>query len=170
MQVDTNVSESDIGGIKEGDKASFTVDAAPGRVFSGTVTQLRQSPQTVQNVVTFDAVVSVDNHDLTLKPGMTASTRIIADQRGDVMRVPNQALRYAPGGAAAGGDLNRVWVLRDGKPVPVQVTTGLDDENFTEIVAGDLRPGDQVITGEAHGAATARSAAPPSAAPTTSRS
>jgi HlyD family secretion protein len=162
MQVDTNVSESDIGGIKEGDKASFTVDAAPRRVFSGTVTQLRQSPQTVQNVVTFDAVVSVDNHDLILKPGMTASTRIIADQRGDVMRVPNQALRYAPGGVAPGGDQNRVWVLRDGHPVQVQVTTGLDDETFTEIVTGDLHPGDQVITGEAHGTATARSAAPSS--------
>jgi HlyD family secretion protein len=161
MQVDTNVSESDIGGIKEGDKASFTVDAAPRRVFTGTVTQLRQSPQTVQNVVTFDAVISVDNHDLILKPGMTASTRIIADQRGDVMRVPNQALRFAPGGAAPTSEQNRVWVLRDGHPVPVQVTTGLDDETFTEIVTGDLHAGDQVITGEARGAATSRSAAAP---------
>jgi len=151
MQVDTNVSESDIGGIKEGDKASFTVDAFPKRVFEGTVPQVRQSPQTVQNVVTFDAVVSVKNEDLALKPGMTASTRIVVDQRSDVIRVPNQALRYAPGGlAGSAGDGSHVWVLRDGRPVSLPVVPGLDDENFTEIVKGDLRSGDEVIVGEEH--------------------
>ena len=81
MQVDANVSESDIGGIKEGNKATFTVDAYSKRLFEGTVTQVRQSPQTVQNVVTYDVVVSVDNSDLALKPGLTAATRIIIDQR-----------------------------------------------------------------------------------------
>ena len=100
MQVDANVSESDIGGIKNGNKATFTVDAYPKRVFEGTVTQVRQSPQTVQNVVTYDVVVSVDNSDLALKPGLTAATRIIVDQRSDVLRVPNQALRYVPTGTA----------------------------------------------------------------------
>ncbi|HTY67303.1 MAG TPA: efflux RND transporter periplasmic adaptor subunit [Alphaproteobacteria bacterium] len=154
MQVDTNTSESDIGGVKEGDKATFTVDAYPKRIFEGTVTQVRQSPQTVQNVVTFDAVVSVANTDLALMPGMTASTRIIVDQRANVVRVPNQALRYAPGGMAPvpAGEA-RVWVLRDGGPVAVPVATGVDDESFTEIVKGDLRPGEQVIVGEDHGAA-----------------
>ena len=172
MQVDTNVSESDSGGIKEGDKATFTVDAFPKRVFAGTVTQARQSPQTVQNVVTFDAVVSVENHDLALKPGMTASTRIIIDQRTDVLRVPNQALRYAPGGlasaeapaagiAANNGEASRVWVLRDGRPVSLAVKPGLDDENFTEIIDGDLRPGDQVIVAEERDAAGGRSGTPP---------
>ncbi len=102
MQVDTNVSESDIGGIKDGNKALFTVDAFPKRTFDGAVTQVRQSPQTVQNVVTYDVVVSVDNTDLALKPGMTAATRIVIDQRNDVLRVPSQALRYAPAAAAAG--------------------------------------------------------------------
>jgi HlyD family secretion protein len=160
MQVDTNVSESDIGGVKEGNKASFTVDAYPTRVFEGTVNQVRQSPQTVQNVVTFDAVVSVDNHDLALMPGMTASTRIIVDQRADVLRVPNQALRYAPGGLESAGEEPRLWVLRDGKPVPLPVTVGLDDENFTEIVNGDLRPGDQVIVGEERGASGRRPGLP----------
>ncbi|MGO9392293.1 efflux RND transporter periplasmic adaptor subunit [Rhodoblastus sp.] len=157
MQVDTNVSESDIGGIKEGDKATFSVDAFPNRVFSGVVTQVRQSPQTVQNVVTFDAVVSVDNTDLALKPGMTASTRIIVDQRANVLRAPNQALRYTPSafaGAATpvkqGG--GRLWVLRDGQPVAVDVVVGLDDENFTEIVQGDLHDGDKIIVGEERGA------------------
>ena len=121
MQVDANVSESDIGGIKEGNKATFTVDAYPKRMFEGTVTQVRQSPQTVQNVVTYDVVVSVDNSDLALKPGMTAATRIIVDQRSDVLRVPNQALRYVAEPAAArcasARSGPRVWVLRDGKPV-----------------------------------------------------
>ena len=98
MQVDANVSESDIGGIKNGNKATFTVDAYSKRVFEGTVTQVRQSPQTVQNVVTYDVVVSVDNSDLALKPGLTAATRIIVDQRSEVLRVPNQALRYVPTG------------------------------------------------------------------------
>src|SRR5471032_2181951 len=133
MQVDTNVSESDIGGIKEGNKAAFTVDAFPKRTFEGTVTQVRQSPQTVQNVVTYDVVVSIDNADLALKPGMTAANRIITDQRADVLRVPSQALRYSPvtagatrrsgsAGRTRPAEQRRVWVLRDGKAVRVAVT------------------------------------------------
>src|SRR5450631_3108058 len=98
MQVDTNVSESDIGGIALGNNATFTVDAFPKRTFDGVVNQVRQSPQTVQNVVTYDIIISVTNSDLTLMPGMTAASRIVVDQRADVIRVPNQALRYSPGG------------------------------------------------------------------------
>ncbi len=101
MQVDTNASESDVGGVKEGNPASFSVDAFPKRIFSGKVVQLRNSPQTVQNVVTFDAVISVPNNDLALLPGMTASTRIVIAERDGVIRVPNQALRYMPGGLPA---------------------------------------------------------------------
>jgi HlyD family secretion protein len=133
MQVDANVSEGDIGGIKQGNKATFTVDAYSKRVFEGTVTQVRQSPQTVQNVVTYDVVIGVDNSDLALKPGLTAATQVIVDQRGEVLRVPNQALRYIPTGSATHPtNQARVWLLRDGKPVPVQVATGLDDEHYTE--------------------------------------
>ena len=150
MEVDANVSESDIGGIKLGDKATFTVDAYPKRTFEGTVTQVRQSPQTVQNVVTYDIVVSVDNSDLTLMPGMTAAGRIIVDQRKDVTRVPNQSFRYLPKShaGAARSDHAQVWVLRDGQPVAIPVVTGLDDDSFTEIVSGDLKLGDPVITAE----------------------
>ncbi len=165
MQADTNVSESDIGGIKEGDKALFTVDAFPNRTFQGTVTQVRQSPQNVQNVVTYDVVVSVDNPDLALKPGMTAANRIVTAERENVLRVPSQALRYSPEGLAGargprgqrgvtakptanGTRSGRVYVLRDGKPVAVRVTAGLDDDSFTEIVKGDLKPGEQVIIAE----------------------
>jgi len=167
MQVDTNVSESDIGGITLGDKATFTVDTFPNRTFEGTVTQVRQSPQTVQNVVTYDVVVGVGNNDLALKPGMTAATRVIIDERADVVRVPVQALRYLPAAAArsanpeggaqsqppasVGADDNgraRIWLLRDGRPTAVPVVVGLDDDNFTEIVEGDIKPGDRVVVGE----------------------
>jgi hypothetical protein len=91
-----NVSEGDIGGIKLNNSVQFSVDAFPNRVFEGTVTQVRQSPQTAQNVVTYDVVVSVGNADLMLKPGMTAAVRVITDQHNGVLRVPSQALRYAP--------------------------------------------------------------------------
>jgi len=150
MQVDANVSESDIGGIKPGDKATFTVDAYAKRTFEGTVTQVRQSPQTVQNVVTYDIVISVDNSDQALMPGMTAASRIVIDRRDDVIRVPNQALRYVPKGiaGAAPSAKPQIWVLRDGKPVPVPVVAGLDDDSFTEIASGDVKPGDLVITAE----------------------
>ncbi|MGA8898385.1 efflux RND transporter periplasmic adaptor subunit [Bradyrhizobium sp.] len=150
MEVDANVSESDIGGIKPGNKATFTVDAYPKRIFEGAVNQVRQSPQTVQNVVTYDIVIGVDNSDLALRPGLTAASRIVTDERKNVMRVPNQALRYSPKdlSRAAPPDHTRVWVLRNDAPVAIAVATGLEDDSFTEIVNGDVKPGDLVITGE----------------------
>jgi len=162
MQVDTNVSESDVGGVKEGDKATFTVEAYPNRRFSGTVVQVRQAPQTVQNVVTYDVVVGFDNSEHLLMPGMTATTRIITDQRNDVLRVPNRALRFSPGGLVSGPEAStsassltashtspsEAWVLRSGHPVRVSLEIGLDDDTYTEVRQGDLKPGDQVIVGE----------------------
>ena len=161
MQVDASVSESDIGGITDGDKAIFTVDAFPKRTFEGTVRQVRQSPQTVQNVVTYDVVINVDNSDLALKPGMTAATRTIIDERNNVVRVPNQALRYSPGGSPVANNSSRggnatqaqVWVLRDEEPVAISVVVGLDDDNFTEIVKGELKPDDRVIIAKQRDAA-----------------
>jgi HlyD family secretion protein len=155
MEVDANVSESDIGDIKSGNKATFTVDAFTKRTFEGAVNQVRQSPQTVQNVVTYDVVISASNSDLALKPGMTAASRIIVDQRNDVIRVPNPALRYTPHGLSdvAPPAHVQVWVLRDGKPVPVPVTIGLDDDNFTEIVSGDVKAGDLIVIAEQRTAA-----------------
>lgn len=161
MQVDANVSESDIGGIRIGNKATFTVDAYSRRAFEGSVTQVRQSPQTVQNVVTYDVVVSVDNSDLALKPGLTAATRIIVDQRSAVLRVPNQALRYVPTGTVLReAKQPRVWVLRDETPTPVQVTGGLEDDEFTEIIQGDLKVDDKVIIAEQQNSPNGRSGVP----------
>lgn len=166
MQVDTNVSESDIGGIKNDNRAEFTVDAFPKRNFHGQVSQIRQSPQNVQNVVTYDVVVSIDNFDGSLKPGMTAATRIITDQRSDVLRVPSQALRYSPVRSDTGarrrsatstrsgtGPQPHVWILRDGAPARIPVTVGLDDDTYAEIVKGDLKADDQVIIAEQRNAA-----------------
>ncbi len=155
MQVDTNVSESDVGDIRRGDRAEFRVEAFPDRVFVGKVTQVRQAPQTVQNVVTYDVVVEVDNSQLSLKPGMTATVRIITARRENVLRVPDLALRYSPGGLAATLEqaaslAPHVWVLQNRKPVRVDVTAGLDDDSFSEITGG-LKEGDRVIVSERTG-------------------
>lgn len=171
MQVETNVSESDIGGVMAGHQGAFTVDAFPKRAFQGKVSQVRQSPQTVQNVVTYNVVVSVDNSDLALKPGMTAAVRIVVDERADVLRVPNQALRFAPSAPASAAPNQRpasgvdeatqaqVWVLRRGEPAAIPVVLGLEDDSFTEIVSGNLKAGDEVITAE-QTAPASRPAAP----------
>ena len=93
MQVDTNVAESDIARVQVGQKATFTVDAYPGLVFEGKVTQIRQAPINVQNVITYDAVIQVANPDLKLFPGMTANVTILTEQAGNVLKIPNAALR-----------------------------------------------------------------------------
>jgi multidrug efflux pump subunit AcrA (membrane-fusion protein) len=98
------VSESDIGAVKQGDAADFTLEAFPGRTFHGRVVQVRQAPQVVQNVVTYDAVVSVANPRFLLKPGMTATVGIVSARRQDVLRIPDQALRFSPGGLASARD------------------------------------------------------------------
>jgi HlyD family secretion protein len=166
MQVDANVSESDIGGVRLGEPTSFTVEAYPARVFQGTVTQVRQAPQSVQNVITYDVVIGAPNPDLLLKPGMTATTSIVTDHRDNVVRVPDQALRYAPGGPTSAAATaaatttpamgptartGHVWILRDGRPVQIAATLGLDDDTYAEIVGGDLSPGDRVIVSEQSG-------------------
>src|SRR5581483_7324239 len=160
MQVDANVSETDIGGVRVGEAATFTVEAFASRVFEGRVAQVRQAPQTVQNVVTYDVVISVANSEFLLKPGMTATVRIVVDHRDDAVRVPDQALRYAPGGQAPSGSQPRVWVLHDGRPVAVPIDIGLDDDAFSEVVRGDVTAGDPVITGEQAGATSSSGRAP----------
>jgi len=176
MQVDTNVSESDIGGVKVGDHATFSVQTFPNRQFEGRVRQVRQAPTTVQNVVTYDVVVDVDNQDGALKPGMTATTRIVKAERDNVLMLPEQALRFKPEGvqsdrgagsprrsdrpasgastrtASGGGDgtrRGRAWMLRDGKPTAVPLAIGLEDGTSAEIAKGELAEGDQVIVAEA---------------------
>ncbi|MBZ5588108.1 MAG: efflux RND transporter periplasmic adaptor subunit [Acidobacteriia bacterium] len=189
MQVDTSVAEADIGKLRPGMKATFSVDAYPNERFVGTIRQVRNSPQTVQNVVTYDAVIDVSNPELKLKPGMTANCTFVWAERDAALRVPNAALRFHPpadllahptpaakngqrgagaeaaqgatasgkGGPAGAADPDRrtVWVLRDGKPLPVVIRGGVSDGSLTEVAEGDLSEGDQVIT-EASGGTAAQ--------------
>ncbi len=169
MQVDANVSESDIGSVHTGDTARFSVEAWPGRVFDARVVQVRQAPQAVQNVITYDVVVAVDNPQLLLKPGMTATVSIVTAQRDGVLRVPDQALRFQPSGMPQGATgagrgaaaQQRVWMLRDGRPVAVPVRIGLDDDTHAELLGGALAQGDEVIVGEQRPSAAAARAATP---------
>jgi len=164
MQVDTNVSETDIGAIREGQPASFHVESYPERTFEARVLQVRQAPQTIQNVVTYDVVLGVDNLDRRLKPGMTATARIVVDACQRVLRVPDQALRYSPSGAAAPKPPHgerQVWTLVDGRPVAVPVSLGLDDDSYSEVTAGALEPGQAVIVGERGAASSPAAGAAP---------
>jgi HlyD family secretion protein len=156
MQVGASVSESDIGRVATDQEVAFSVDAYPGVTFNGRVSQVRNAPVTVQNVVTYEVVVSVDNSDLRLKPGMTANVSITTASRPDALRVPTSALRFRPpadsdrAGAAAAADAptphgTRVWVLdAAGRPRPVPVSGGIADDRFTEVASG-LHEGDRVI-------------------------
>jgi HlyD family secretion protein len=232
MQVIANIDQADIGLVEQAKGASFNVDAFPGQEFKGTIQQMRLNPQTVQNVVTYNVVIDVANPEQKLKPGMTANLTITIDERNDVLKVPNAALRFTPqssdvstgswrggsgngsggsrrgagqqsngaGGNGAGaqagdgaqagngangassangaagdgasqqgargqfasstspvlpGQLRRVWVLgADGKPQPRRIKIGLTDGASTEVVEGDLKEGDVVITGQTISAAS----------------
>lgn len=209
MQVDTNVAEADVGKLQGGMSATFTVDAFPGERFEGVVRQIRYAAQTVQNVVTYDAVIDVRNPELKLRPGMTANVTFVYAERDDALRVPNAALRFRPptevlaalqresgargahadptapgqepkadaappraagagagkggasgkpngnGKAAGGRDVpgrKTLWVLRAGKPVEVRVKTGVTDGTLTEVLEGDLQPGDACVVDAGAGA------------------
>ncbi len=155
MQVDTYVSESDIGGVRVGQAATFTVEGFPHTSFRGHVWQVRKAPITVQNVVTYDAVIRVDNPEGKLLPGMTANVRILTDERRNVLRVPLPALQFRPPGYAAAGETRmasegaQIWVLRSGRAVQIPVKVGVNDGASVEIADGELRDGDAVIVGAA---------------------
>jgi HlyD family secretion protein len=176
MQVDANVSEADIGRLAVGQESSFTVDAYPERTFRGKISEIRNAPMTIQNVVTYDVVIQVDNKDLKLKPGMTANVSILVAHKEGILKVSNAALRFRPEsvkggevGAKRKGELSkgqglsegsrpaqgegkltgRVWVLSPGgKPKAVSVVIGISNGTFSEVVSGDLKEGAEVIVEE----------------------
>lgn len=149
MQIDTYVDEADIGRITTGQEVEFAVDAYPTTVFKGKVGQVRIAPTTVQNVVTYDVVIMVDNSDLKLKPGMTANVTILVAKANGVPKVPNIALRFNPQpGDTAKKPVTKgagVWVLADGKPRRVPVTVGISDGTYTELKSGELAESAEVI-------------------------
>jgi HlyD family secretion protein len=202
MQVIANIDQADIGLVEQAKEANFTVDAFPGNEFKGKIQQIRINPQNVQNVVTYNVVIDVDNPEQKLKPGMTANLELTIDKRDNVLKVPNAALRYTPqatgsqgtqnangaagqGGrrrqaqsAGSGGDnattndtsqsgnsrggnfapstapvlegqTRRIWVMGpDGQPQPRRIKVGLSDGASTEVLEGELKEGDVVITGQ----------------------
>lgn len=157
MQIDTSFAEADVGNIREAQVARFSVDAFPDKSFKGVVKQVRLNPTTQQNVVTYDVVVSVDNPDRILLPGMTAYVNITTAQRHKVLLIPNAALRFKPqeNGGQSGARQGRaerqednrgtVYVLQDQRLKAVPVTTGITDNRFTEVLSGGVRAGDEVV-------------------------
>ena len=153
MQVDTNVDESDIGKIERGQHATFLVDSYPNTAFQGLVAEIRKAPIVTQNVVTYDVVISVDNSDLRLFPGMTANVTILTAKLEDTLKVPNSVLRFRPSSAVlkknglspAKPDASQVYVLTGGKLKSMPVTFGLSDGRYTAVSSGEIRPGEQVV-------------------------
>ncbi len=153
MQIDTNVAESDVGVVKVGQNVEFAVDAYSDNTFKGKVWQIRQAPITVQNVVTYDVVIQVNNRDLKLMPGMTANVNIIVSMSNDVLRITNAALRFrfpersSSAGTAGAAEVKKpvVWVLENGRPKRTPMTPGITDGTYTEVVSGNLREGQALI-------------------------
>lgn len=157
MQINISVAEADIGQLYIGQRINFTVDAFQQRKFSGIVKQVRLNPTIQENVVTYNVVAMVDNDDGALLPGMTANIHFVVMQKNDVLRVPNAALRYQPKdiessevSKTARSDHRSVLyqLSANSKPIPVSVTTGISDGNFTEIIEGAVQAGDKAIISE----------------------
>lgn len=154
MRVIANVDEADIGGVKVGQRVTFTVDAYPNDTFEGSVTQVRQEATTTNNVVTYEVVISAPNQDLKLKPGLTANVNIYTEEIKNVLSVPSKALRYTPEKETVGGrkiqDIsnakNKVWTLEGNTLVAHKVTIGSTDGIHTQILSG-IKKGAKVITG-----------------------
>jgi HlyD family secretion protein len=176
MELHVDVDEADVGRLSAGQKATFTVDAYPNRTFSAHVTEVRFSPKTVEGVVTYETLLGVDNSDLSLRPGMTATADIVVKRVKDALLIPNAALRFTPPKPTKLTEENRgllgallphhpgrapiekreeitsekrkrlLWTLRNGKAVAIPVTVGVTDGRMTEVLTGDVRPGLPVLT------------------------
>jgi HlyD family secretion protein len=177
MQIEVSVDEADISRIQLDQKASFTVDSYPEQSFRGKVVQIRNAPIITQNVVTYIVVVNVDNSDMRLKPGMTANVSVEVAKKEDVLKLPPAALRFKPKnkgdepkekrqagatstgtgretGGKPGGRKDKglqIYILKDNKPVPVPVKTGIANNIAIELVESTLKEGDEVITEQVGG-------------------
>lgn len=173
MEVNVAVDEADVGRVQTGQKMRFTVDAFPGERFMAQVTQIRKAPQTSNNVVTYSVMATLDNPELKLLPGMTASARILTEERKDVLILPNEALRFRPqkadgtpiklevrGREEGVGIPGRVWQLKEGQPAPVSVRLGVSDGKKTEMLKGELVEGADIILGMVEGNGGAKPSRP----------
>ena len=149
MQIEVNVSEADIGRVAVGQDVDYTLDGYADMTFRGKVSQVRISPTTVNNVVTYNVIVEVDNDDQKLKPGMTANVSIITNRKDNALCVPNDALRFTPTEITGGQKYKEqgIWVMRDRKPVRVTIKTGAKNNDITEIISKDIKENERVIIG-----------------------
>jgi HlyD family secretion protein len=160
MEVHGKIDEADIGKLRPGQSVRFTVDAYPDRTFAGKVLQIRKASEVMQNVVTYTAVISAPNPELLLLPGMTAELRILVSDTGDVLKIPNQALRFRPEvtnmaperqleqQASSAGTSSTVWIIgTDGRPAPITVYVGQSDDSGTQLLDGPLTQGQPLIVG-----------------------
>lgn len=149
MQIEASVSEADIGKVKKGQEVEYTLDGYPDETFSGKVSQVRISPTTVSNVVTYGVIIDVENDALKLIPGMTANVSIITSKKENILCVQTSALKFTPftDGKGEKYDKQGIWLLDNPKAEPrrVEIETGVSDENYTEIISEKLRPGQMVI-------------------------
>lgn len=145
MQIEVSVSEADIGKVEEGQDVTYTLDGYPDSTFKGKVTQVRLSPTTESNVVTYTVIVDVNNEDLKLKPGMTANVSIITDKSEDVLCAPNMALKFTPDINGPKYKNQGIWILEKGKPKRIEIKTGANDDSSTEIISDAIKEGSQVI-------------------------
>lgn len=157
MQVNTNVDEADIGMVRVGQDAKFTVDAFPEDIFEGKVVEIRMSPIIFQNVVTYNTIISVHNTELKLLPGMTANTSILVARAENVLRIPNTVLRYSPSQVLKGEvdkksfakkTSTHIWILEQGELKQVAVKLGIGDDHFTQVLEGDVKEGQEVVVSE----------------------
>ena len=156
MQLAVDIDEADIGSVQEGQTATFSVDAYPQQRFNAKLVSLRNSPKTTNGVVTYQGVLTVDNSGMQLRPGLTANVDILVSETSDTLLVPNGALRFTPPAAAAsapplqhpgnGDVVGRIWILEANKPVARDLKIGRSDGSNTQVLSGDLKQGDRVIT------------------------
>lgn len=146
MELIVDVDEADIGKIKQGQMAAFTVDAYPDSAFPAEITKIHYSPQNVAGVITYEAILSVDNSGMLLWPGMTATTDIVTNQLDNVLLVPSSALRFTPPGMSRDAETGpAVWTITDNQPVAIPVKTGLTDGRYTQIISGEIQPGQKIL-------------------------
>ena len=151
MQIEVSVSEADIGKVAVGQEVTYTLDGYQDSVFQGKVTQVRISPTTVSNVVTYTVIVNVDNEDLKLIPGMTANVSIITDKSENVLCAPSLALKYNPNTDGTRYKTQGIWILqKNKKPKRIEIETGASNDTQFEVISDELKEGDRVITGSSN--------------------
>ncbi len=145
MQIEVSVSEADIGKVQDGQDVTYTLDGYPDSVFKGKVTQVRISPTTVSNVVTYTVIVDVKNDDLKLIPGMTANVSIITDKSENVMCAPSIALKFNPNTDGTRYKNQGIWIMEKRRPKRINIETGASDDTNTEIISKEIKEGDRII-------------------------